>query len=205
MPVGGNDRALKLSLGQFDACFVDPGSLKGLCRGENGFGQLGNGGTVQTTSTLVATDNPLTTIATGYGHVCASDTTGHVYCWGYNSSGQLGLNNTSNALVDTLVPSLSGVAEVTAGDYGTCARTNAGLVYCWGDNFYGSVGDSTNQQRLVPTLVPLPNASKKVRAGGRHVCSLQADDSLYCWGFNGFGELGDGTFVTSNKPIPVKL
>ncbi|HEY3667305.1 MAG TPA: hypothetical protein VGL19_14960, partial [Polyangiaceae bacterium] len=126
---GNGDRAIKLSLSQYNLCHVDTGSLKAICAGDNSFGQLGNGGTFQTTGTVVSSDNPLTTIGVGYGHVCASDTTGLVYCWGYNGSGQLGLNNFNNALVDTLVPSLSGVAEVAVTNYASCARTTAGAVY----------------------------------------------------------------------------
>ena len=42
-------------------------------------------------------------ISAGVNFTCALDTTGPAYCWGLNSSGQLGNNSTTQSLVPVAV------------------------------------------------------------------------------------------------------
>jgi alpha-tubulin suppressor-like RCC1 family protein len=43
-------------------------------------------------------------VAAGLNHGCARTSSAQLYCWGFNSTQQLGLDDTSNRLSATLVP-----------------------------------------------------------------------------------------------------
>ncbi|HSZ30297.1 MAG TPA: hypothetical protein VK784_11175, partial [Pseudonocardiaceae bacterium] len=114
------------------------------CWGYNGVGQLGIGNTIsqdlpqQVTSP--AADGWASGTA-GYQHTCAARSDGTLWCWGYNSDGQLGIgSHTSQDLPQQVTtPASTGWTSVTAGDFHTCAtRTHA--VWCWGLNQSGQLG-----------------------------------------------------------------
>jgi alpha-tubulin suppressor-like RCC1 family protein len=88
-------------------------------------------------------------IAAGERHTCAVTTNGIdltgagvVWCWGDNTSGQLGNTSVTQSLVPIVVSSLSSLASTLAlGDDFTCALTDDEAVECWGDNAYGQLGN----------------------------------------------------------------
>lgn len=169
----------QVSVGHGSACAlaVLPGNSAGrvYCWGDNTQGQLGINSTVAsssrpvavrtTTSTTVSYYLPegetITKITTGRGYACAVTTDERLYCWGNNSSGQLGLGNTTMYRYPYLVSSLSSVKDVSAGSgtKTTCAiATLSGInrLYCWGNNRQGQVGvGGTNAPQGVP--LPSPN------------------------------------------------
>jgi alpha-tubulin suppressor-like RCC1 family protein len=76
-------------------------------------------------------------------HTCAW-TTSTLWCWGYNSEGQVGAPTTDAALdivaTPVAVPMLSGpFSAVATGDEHTCAVAN-GHIFCWGSNEVGQLG-----------------------------------------------------------------
>ena len=97
------------------------------------------------TTTGLTTTN-VARISASDTHSCAVTTAGRAYCWGYNTTGQVGDNTSgTNRLTPTPVDTTTGltttnVASIQAGDFQSCAVTTAGRAYCWGDNSYGAVG-----------------------------------------------------------------
>jgi alpha-tubulin suppressor-like RCC1 family protein len=76
-----------------------------------------------------------------------------VYCWGYNSQGQLGDGTTTQSLTPVASVGIDAATEVTVGDNHACA-VNAGKVKCWGYNGRGQLGiGSTSGNRSVPVDV----------------------------------------------------
>ncbi len=79
------------------------------CWGYNVDGELGNNSNTQSTTPVavytggVLSGVPLAQISAGAWHTCALDTTYQAYCWGLNSSGQLGNNSTTSSTVPVVV------------------------------------------------------------------------------------------------------
>jgi alpha-tubulin suppressor-like RCC1 family protein len=124
------------------------------CWGTDGYGQLGDGGSVnQEAPVLVKGGLTFSTITAGGYHTCGLTTGGVAYCWGRNDSGQLGTGTTANAAVPAPVVGGLTFVVIDAGAYHTCGVTASGAAYCWGDNGYGELGDGTTTNRPTPTRV----------------------------------------------------
>jgi len=180
------------------------------CWGANDTDQLGDGTVLQRAQPmLVSTVAPtFTTVAAGYNHTCALATLGLVWCWGDNSSGQLGLGST---LPPTLPVPINGLTNVTTlvsggasnGTGHTCALLASAQVQCWGNNTYGQLGDGTQQTRPAPVTVSDLVGVAQIAVGDNHTCAVTAAGEPWCWGANTAGQLGDGTLLTRTTPITV--
>src|SRR6202023_1021133 len=112
----------QLSAGNAFACALGSTGVA-YCWGYNASGQLGNSSTVSSsvpvavTTTGVLAGATLTQVTPGASFACALGSTGAAYCWGSNTSGQLGNNSTTQSTVPAAVAPQgpSGVAAV-AGD-----------------------------------------------------------------------------------------
>ena len=129
------------------------------CWGYNFDGQYGND--TRTTSNkpllITVTGHPLkgktiTKLTAGSSHTCALTSDGEMYCWGYNSLGQIGDGtNITRTLPVKVQGVLSGkvITDISARESSTCAVADA-RVYCWGSNDYGQMGNGTSQTEGVP-------------------------------------------------------
>lgn len=175
------------------------------CWGINSLGQLGNGGTGN--SSVPVGVSSLSSGALGISsanmHSCAVTGAGGVLCWGSNSSGQLG-NGTIGGFssLPVAVSGLSsGVIAVAVGEYHSCALTNSGAVLCWGDNENGGLGNGATAA-AIPTPVAVSGLSSGViaiAAGSLYSCALTSSGAVRCWGRNSLGELGNGGSTTTCK------
>ncbi|NDB18899.1 MAG: hypothetical protein EB027_06520, partial [Actinobacteria bacterium] len=128
-------------------------------------------------------------------------TSGAVFCWGRNSSGQFGDGTTTSRLVPGLTGGGMAFTSLVAGGGHVCGLTSVGTAYCWGGNPNGQIGDGTVDQRTTPVAVdvsavviptPTPTASPTpgpavfttLSGGGQHTCGLTASGRAYCWGDN---------------------
>ena len=193
----------RITAGAKHTCAVTTGGAV-WCWGDNAFGQLGSGAVARSLVPVPVSGLPkgMATVAAGDGHTCAVTAAGSLWCWGDNTSGQLGIGTTTSSLLPVAVPTLqAGVAALAAGAQHTCAVTSSGIVSCWGLNAMGQLGDGSGTNRLSPT--PVPSAGDDllvVSAGASHTCALARDGRVLCWGSNTAGQLGDET--TSNRPRP---
>ena len=89
-------------------------------------------------SASLATD--WTTVSAGAGHTCAIRSTGKLYCWGNDASGQVGNGaSTGNVTSPAQITSATDWQTVGAGANDTCAVR--GKLYCWGGDGDGQVGN----------------------------------------------------------------
>lgn len=183
-------------------------------------GQIVNS-TVTGTSTYPAVTGKFASLTSGGSHVCGITTAKAAYCWGDNSSGQIGTGTIGNpTTVGYPLPMAvtGGLQFVTlkAGERHTCGITTTNGLYCWGENSDGRLGDGSTINRASPVPVVMSGSTVSgafqpsitqpfvtVNPRGGHTCGLTSGNRLYCWGRNGNGELGDGTNRWSSVPVPV--
>ncbi len=95
--------------GSGHACAVSENQA--YCWGLNGYGQLGDGTTTQrlqpvaVNSLDLITGNAGAKYVTGNGHICTI-ASHQVYCWGLNSTGQMGDGTTTNRSIPAALPTL---------------------------------------------------------------------------------------------------
>ncbi|MBI3043893.1 MAG: Ig-like domain repeat protein, partial [Betaproteobacteria bacterium] len=186
--------------------------------GYNGTGQLGDGSTTQSPVPVQVKDAAGTGFLTGVGaitagryHAAARLTGGTVWAWGYNGSGQLGDNTTTDSVLPVQVKDaagtgvLSGVSAIAATGHAMRARLSDGTVVAWGYNGYGQLGDGTNTSRSLPVSV-IGGANITAIAGGSdHTFMLRNDGAVLAAGYNVDGQLGNGTTVAASTPVQVYL
>ena len=198
-----NTGVTAVSTGSNFACAIqDAGSTTGslYCWGGNAAGQLGDNSTTQRAAptAVAAPSNSWTSISADPSStsVCGINS-GKIYCWGTNTSGQLGLGNTTSVLVPTLVPDTanflnSGVSAVSVNNQKACAIKDAGL-YCWGSNSNGAIYSATTNNLLAPLAVStFSSGVTSIAVGYSSICAVQ-NNLTKCWGANTYGELGIGS------------
>ncbi len=157
---------------------------------------------------------PARALTGGGGHSCVITTSGasdgQVRCWGFNSSGQLGLadeatrGDAAGEMGSYLsrVPLGSGrtATIVSAGFSHSCAILDNARLKCWGANGSGRLGlGDTNDRGDAPGEMGgnLPavdlgtgRTATAVAAGYAHTCAILDDATVRCWGDNASGRLG---------------
>jgi alpha-tubulin suppressor-like RCC1 family protein len=169
--------------------------------GYNGFGQLGDGTTIDRHAPVPVPQmgDRVTVIAAG-GYQALAVRNGAVYAWGYNGYGQLGDGTTADRDSPAPVMALtSGVTAVASGAY-HCLAVRDGQVWAWGQNQYGQIGDGTTADRHVPIPVAGLSSITAVAAGLYSSYALADDGSLWVWGLNDYGQLGLGDMDPRTTP-----
>jgi alpha-tubulin suppressor-like RCC1 family protein len=135
-------------------------------------------------------------------------TSGNLYAWGGNASGQLGTND--------VVPRSSPVAVVGSlkwqsvfpRDASMIGLTTSNAAYSCGINTHGQLGVGDVVPRSSPVavlgslrfanLLPISGA-----AGATAVCALTTTGTPYSWGINTNGNLGLGDITSRSSPVAV--
>ena len=143
---------VEIAGGRFFVCGRHASGLVS-CWGGGGSGQLGNGGTGNSTHVIdIPAVSDAVQLAAGFQHACALRRSGVVSCWGGNSNGQLGDGTTTSSSSPVDVLDLAQVTSIAAGSVHTCARHAHGLA-CWGQNIVNQIGDGTTTDRWRPVSV----------------------------------------------------
>jgi alpha-tubulin suppressor-like RCC1 family protein len=129
---------------------------------------------------------------------------GTPWCWGNNSSGQLGDGTrVSRAEARPLASLSANVVEIGGGNQHTCARSADGSAWCWGDNARGQLGLDTVYRQSSPQHVSaLGSDVASISVGADHTCAITTAGALWCWGDNRRGQLGSGSSADLER-LPV--
>lgn len=157
-PLAGVANVVGLAAGAFHGCaLLADGTVQ--CWGLNDYGQLGNGSESSATDEhppqVVAGLSDAIAITAGANHTCALVRGGSVYCWGDDSTGQLGHSNGDLVSHDSPVPvtGITNATAVSAGQEFTCALLADTSIRCWGANESDQLGDGTTSTG--PTSIPV--------------------------------------------------
>src|SRR5262249_20650866 len=159
--------------------------------GSQSFGALGNGVSASGTSTVPAlvvgatsrTAFLLNRISAGGNHVCALNSAGAAFCWGKDSSFQLGNGDFNKVNSTTPIPVAGGntYSAISAGHDHTCALTTSGVAYCWGSNEQGQLGAAfPDFESDAPVAVATSTTFSQISSGATHSCALTAAGVAFC-------------------------
>ena len=174
--------------------------------GNNLSGQIGNG-TVNTLShpgipTPTVVGQGFVKVACGGNHTLALDSSGKLWAWGSNSSGQLGNASTTNANTPQLISS-GPFVDISAGNNFSAAIDAAGNLETWGENVSGQLGNRTTANSLIPTTTALAGTViRQISCGHQHAAAIDSIGRLFTWGYNQEGELGTGFTNLVPNPNP---
>jgi alpha-tubulin suppressor-like RCC1 family protein len=151
-------------------------------------------GAAPTLATAAATALSFSSVSAGVNHTCGIATDGRAYCWGSNTSGQLGDGTRTMRLRPVPVAGGLHFLELRAGDGHTCGIATDSRAYCWGSGGYGQLGDgTTTSTQLSPVAVAGGRKFRSISAGRRYTCAVNFYDVAFCSGDNTWGQLGIGS------------
>ncbi len=180
-----------LSAGYANTCVALEVDGSVYCWGFSFKGGLGNGVTdgsepnwqllpVPVKTSAAAFLTGATEVATGQNTACAITASAVVYCWGANSEGRLGLNNTADSgYAVQFGGGNSGATAVTVGASHICVAYSASYA-CSG----GATGDYAFTAMLSrSTPQPFPESGlKQIAAGNHSTCVLDSGGNVKCAG-----------------------
>jgi alpha-tubulin suppressor-like RCC1 family protein len=125
--------------------------------GENSFGAVGNGTFANNGPNYVPNHIGSATnwVSVSMGRYAsrAINSDGALFCWGYNSNGQVGDGTTINRNVPTPVGVGTNWLITFGGLFYSIGLTTNRTLWAWGDNSYGQLGDGTLTTRLSPIQI----------------------------------------------------
>jgi alpha-tubulin suppressor-like RCC1 family protein/Tol biopolymer transport system component/chitodextrinase len=151
--------------------------------GGNTSGQLGLGTTdsnypAHLLPVLMPGLSHITAISAGPVYSLALDDQGHLWAWGSNWNGEMGLGSVSASVSSpSMVPSLDGLVSVSSGSNFVIASDSHGSAWTWGRNYYGQLGDGNSgsgHDTTTPHSLISFNGIRAVAGGNMHALALKA-------------------------------
>ena len=134
---------------------------------------------------------------------------GNVYAWGLNSSGQLGVGDTTRRLSPTLVSDLVGkeIVGIYAMENHAAALSSTGEAYFWGRNgaMQLGLGDAPTTNHLLPTKSTILPYVTEIALGRTHGFISDIHYNIYGFGSNSYGEIGLGNTTPTVAPYYRKI
>jgi len=237
----GPAKILKLSLGESHTCALieQTPNNKVKCWGKKTEGQLGIGAigtgsfnllsgnstpamyfntSIYDGTLLTFRQKSVIDLISGSAFNCAVMEDYSIYCWGDNSSGQLGLNNTTTQWGATTSAETAmfranvfatSIKSITAGANHWCMYYEYGSgngynTLCIGNNASGqlgigntnNIGDTANEMQVLHYVDWGSDVyPTKLTAGKDYTCAVLSNGRIKCYGSNLKGVLGAGTSV----------
>eukprot|EP01105_Mastigella_eilhardi_P009333 TRINITY_DN2208_c1_g1_i4.p1 TRINITY_DN2208_c1_g1~~TRINITY_DN2208_c1_g1_i4.p1 ORF type:complete len:424 (-),score=13.10 TRINITY_DN2208_c1_g1_i4:77-1189(-) len=210
---------ISMSCGSYHTAAVIASSLDSIggqvfCWGVNSSGQLGVPEMLVFTPTPVAllSGKLVVMVACGSAHTCAVLENGHVYTWGRNRAGQLGVGGFESRKNPCRVrfPKAVHVDLIACGQSHTVATSHSGDVFSWGSQREHQLGVAV-VSNSTDDAVSTPNCVSYFKQGGNISCLvcgffhtvLIDNGEIYVWGGNSEGQLGVGDTETRREPCLV--
>ena len=144
-------------------------------------------------------------VTAGYHNNLVLTEEDEVWSWGWGAHGQLGLGDTQDREIPTIINELTNqkIISLSCGDRHSFAITAGGQVYGWGSNEFGQLGcgkkgDTLLSPRIIGGLAGLVIVS--ISSGDRHSAAVTNTGSVYTWGCGGDGQCGHGNYLDAARP-----
>ena len=145
----------------------------------------------------VTTDGSWKFITSGRYSSLAVKTNGTLWATGTNSSGNLGLGDTTNRSSWTQVGSLSDWSVVytdPVNNYASYALKTDGTLWGWGYNYFGGSSSS-------PVLIGGTDTWNSLSYNGWAVHAVRSDGTLWATGANSNYQIGNGSNIDVGSPL----
>jgi alpha-tubulin suppressor-like RCC1 family protein len=175
--------------------------------GDNSSGRLGTNNTTCYSSpvSVVGGFTDWCQVSAGWCHVLAIRTSGTLWAWGNNGSGQLGdCTVIAKSSPVSVVGGFTDWCQVSAGTFHTLAVRTNGTLWAWGCNGNGRLG--TNNTTTYSSPVSVVGGFTdwcQVSAGRWHSLGIRTNGTLWSWGNNPVGQLGTNNTTTYSSPVSV--
>jgi alpha-tubulin suppressor-like RCC1 family protein len=174
--------------------------------GLNTSGQLGVNDTTQrnTPVQVWGISSSAIQVACGQYHTAVLLGNGSVQTFGLNTSGQLGVNDTTSRLTPVQVLNISTATAVACGSSHTAVLLANGTVQTFGLNTNGQLGVNDTTQRNTPVQVwGISSSASYIVCGRSHTAVLLANGTVQTFGLNTSGQLGVNDTTQRNTPVQV--
>jgi hypothetical protein len=160
--------------------------------------------TPQRISTLAA--GVSTSATAGFNHSCVVLNAAG-WCFGSNSSGQLGSdpNTYTQSSTPLSVTFTSAPDMIASGKDVTCAVLTSQALECFGLNDNGQLGESlvTASRHTPQTVGGITTGVVDIALGATHACAVFASGAVKCWGAGSQGQLGNGGTTRQTSAVSV--
>jgi len=170
-------------------------------RGRNSNGQLGDGTTTQRLSltSVSSSAGPWKKVSAGHTHTCAINFNNELYCWGFNSTYQLGDGTATQRNTPVRIGSDANWSNVVVGTNHTIATKTNGTLWSWGYNDYGQLGHGDTSTRTTPTQVGVATDWARPFAGNTVSFVIKTTGTLWATGINQTYQLGLNDTTSRNS------
>lgn len=152
-------------------------------------GQLGNNTRFANTVPQQIGNNDYCTVTVGRA-IAAITTTGQLFTWGFNFSGELGVGDRICRSSPVQVGTSSWTA-VSASNAGTMAAIRSGgTLFTWGRGTDGELGNLASLTCVCSPIQLGTNSWIAISAGYRFFAAIRNDNTMWSWGYNSGGRLG---------------
>jgi uncharacterized repeat protein (TIGR02543 family) len=190
--------------------------------GNNSLGQLGDGTNEYRFKPLEITSRfnlmgseKIVSLQLGHDTSYALSSSGQLFSWGDNNSGQLGdgttisKNNPVNMTSQFNLNTGETITMVRTKNSHTIASTSIGRVFAWGANGYGQLGNGNSDSKNIPMNISSsfnisnPETIIDIQLGFSHSSLLTSAGRLFMWGINYGGQIGNGGYGIQYTPITI--
>ena len=177
--------------------------------GDDSYGELGNGhvGSSYSTATPAAISisgisGQVVSVAAGGDDAFVVDSSGGLFGFGDDSSGELGFSG-SYVAAATRVTAVTAPVRQVSSCFATVVATRTGETLTFGLNGFGELGNGTTTGTDVPQLIAAAGNPASVSEGMFSTVVLQKQGGAVSFGYNEEGQLGNGTTTDESAPVAV--
>ena len=150
--------------------------------------------------------NNIVQTKTDTNHSLCLDNRGHVWVFGNNHFGQLGIDDTPTVSIPKMILSFNNIIEINTGYGHSLCLDNRGRVWAFGKNNVGQLGLGDIIYRNSPTVISTLSDIVQIACGNLHSLFLDQQGRVWSCGENRNGQLGFGEDIDSEPwKIPLCL